>query len=80
MNFVQPIREPELVQDIANYFRKQNERNYIMFLLGIYTGLRITDILNLRVRMLRIENTIVIREKKTRKQRTTEINPVLKRR
>ncbi|HOO12111.1 MAG TPA: site-specific integrase [Bacillota bacterium] len=78
MNFVQPIREPELVQDIANYFRKQNERNYIMFLLGIYTGLRITDILNLRVRDVKNRNTIVIREKKTRKQRTTEINPVLK--
>lgn len=79
MNYVEPIRDPGKVEDIATYLRRQNERNYIMYLLGIYTGLRITDILRLRVRDVRDRNTINIREKKTGKQKICQINPVLKR-
>lgn len=79
VNFVEPIRDSRIVEDIANYFRKTNERNYIMFLCGIYTGLRISDILNLRVRDVKNRNYIIMRERKTGKQRNIEINPLLKR-
>jgi integrase len=79
MNFVEPIRDPAMVEDIANYLKKTNERNYIMFLCGIYTGLRISDILKLKVSDVKNRNNISIREKKTQKQRIFEINPLLKR-
>jgi len=46
INFVEPIRQASLVQDIASYLKRKNERDYIMFLIGIYSGLRISDILN----------------------------------
>jgi integrase len=78
MNFVQPIRDPALVEDIANYLKDNNDRNYIMFLCGIYTGLRISDILKLKVKDVKGKKSINIHEKKTGKQKTLEINPTLK--
>ena len=50
MNTVEPIRDKETVIDIAECLRKDSERNYVMFLFGIYSGLRISDILKFRVR------------------------------
>ena len=78
MNFVEPIRDPELVGLIAEYLRNQSERNYIMFMIGIYTGLRITDILNLSVSDVKNRDTINLREKKTGKQKIVVLNPILK--
>lgn len=79
MNSVEPIRDPIIVEDITGYLRQRNQRDYIMFLLGIYTGLRISDILILRVRDVRNKDYISIREKKTRKEKKFEIHPILKR-
>lgn len=78
MNYVEPIREPEKVEDISNYLRKYSERNYIMFQIGIYSGLRISDILRLRVRDVKNKDTICIREQKTGKQKIFPIAPHLK--
>jgi integrase len=78
MNFVEPIRDPAVVEDIANYLRAGSERNYIMFLTGIYTALRITDILSLKVYDVKDKDHITLREKKTGKQRIIELNPILK--
>ncbi|HCF71986.1 MAG TPA: site-specific integrase, partial [Syntrophomonas sp.] len=78
MNFVQPIRDPNMVKDIANYLRNRSERNYIMFLMGIYTGLRISDILQRRILDVKDKKNIIIREQKTQKRREIEINPLLK--
>lgn len=77
MNTVQPIRDPEVLQDIKDYLKSTNDRNYIMFLLGINTGLRISDILRLRVRDL-LGSHISIREKKTGKEKLILINAELK--
>ncbi|WP_391123470.1 tyrosine-type recombinase/integrase [Psychrobacillus sp. L3] len=83
MNFVQPIRDPVLIKQIEQFLKNNNERNYILFLLGIYTGLRISDILSLKVKDLKEKNYLIINEKKTRKKknntRTIELNPILKR-
>ncbi len=79
MNTVQPIRDIEVVRDIANYLRCQNERDYIMFMFGIYSGLRICDILNLRVRDVRGKKRIIMREKKTGKERSIPIHKDLER-
>lgn len=78
MNFVQPIRDPVMVKDFGIYLKKRNERDYIMFMLGTYTGLRISDILQLKIRDVRNKKYISMREIKTGKQRLIEINPILK--
>lgn len=37
MNFVEPIREKAVIEDIYNDLRDRNERDSLMFLLGLYT-------------------------------------------
>ena len=78
MNTVEPIRDINTVNDIADYLRSRSERDYIMFLFGIYSGLRISDILKLRVRDVKGKEKIVMREKKTGKERKFALNKVLK--
>lgn len=78
MNIVEPIRDIDLVKDVGDYLKKKNPRNYIMYLLGIYSGLRITDILNLKAKDVVSRSTISLREKKTGKQKIFQINPYLK--
>lgn len=78
MNFVQPIRDPRTVENVARYLKEHNDRNYIMFLLGIYSGLRISDILKLKIKDVRGKKYISVREKKTGKQKDIEINPILR--
>lgn len=67
MRFVQPIREKEKVRELIEFLEERNERDALMFMTGIYTGLRISDILQLRVKQVRNTQYIVIREQKTQK-------------
>ncbi len=78
MNTVEPIRDEELIDDIADYLREKSERDYVMFLFGIYSGLRISDILKFKVRDIRDRDYIIMREKKTNKERRFPINDELK--
>ncbi|OAT71289.1 site-specific integrase [Parageobacillus thermoglucosidasius] len=78
MNFVQPIRDPEKIEAIKQFLKEQNERNYMLFLIGINTGLRISDILKLKVGDVKGTH-ISTREKKTGKQKRIRITPSLKR-
>lgn len=64
--------------DVADYLRGNNERDYLMFMFGIYTGLRISDILKFRVRDVKEKDAVYIREKKTGKEKRFPINPELK--
>lgn len=78
MNFVQPIRDQETIDAIKEYLKQQSYRNYMMFVFGINTGLRIQDILRLRVRDVVGEQLIMI-EMKTKKRKFLQLNPTLKR-
>ena len=49
MNHVGPIRDPYDITLLKNYLRQWSERNYILFLFGINTGLRISDIIKVKV-------------------------------
>lgn len=81
MNTVEPIRDMGTVNDIADYLKSQCYRNYVMFVFGIYSGLRISDILRLRVRDVRGKKDVYIREKKTGKREIlsdqSELRPIL---
>ena len=78
MNTVEPIRDIEVVLDIADYLKERNRRDYVMFMFGIYSGLRICDILQFRVRDVRDKDHISRREKKTQKEKRFPINRELK--
>ncbi|KZZ82512.1 site-specific integrase [Bacillus sp. SJS] len=79
MRVVQPIRDKEMLAEIKRYLEHKNDRDYILFLLGIYTGLRIADLLRLRVGSLKDKTHITIKEKKTGKAQTIKITKSLKR-
>ena len=67
MNIVDPIKEKECINALTRIFREKNSRNLLLFLLGINTGLRVSDLLCLRVSDIKDKEIIQIREKKTNK-------------
>lgn len=77
VNFVEPIRDNQKVRDIQEYLKRTSERDYILFITGVFTGLRISDILRLKIADVKDKRFIYIREKKTSKQNIIEINKLL---
>ncbi len=69
LNTVEPIKDINTINDVMDYLKAGNERDYVLFSFGIYSGLRISDILKLRVRDIRNKKHIYMREKKTGKER-----------
>ena len=49
MNFVEPIRDSDIFHDIQAKLKNTSMRNYTLIMTGTYTGLRISDILKLKV-------------------------------
>ena len=78
LNTVEPIRDTGTIWDMAEYLGEKSERNRIMFLFGIYVGIRISDILKLKVRDVKDKNSVAIREQKTGKERRFPINDELR--
>lgn len=83
-----PITITSKVLDIQDYLKYKNERDYILFLVGITTGYRAGDLVNLKARDIRESlrrNEFTIYEgkkmnsrnikEKNRKPRTVEILP-----
>lgn len=67
MNEVQPIRDLRKVRDMEDALRQSSERDYIFFRIGINSGLRISDILKLRVGDVRDKDYFTLRMQKTNK-------------
>lgn len=78
MNTVEPLRDRTLILDMADYLKERSERDYVLFMTGIYIGRRISDILPLKIRDIRNTNYIDIREEKTGKEARVLINEELK--
>lgn len=78
MNLVEPIKDKEVVRNIVIYFKEKNERDSILFLMGIYTGLRIGDILKLRIKEVKGKKYLNIKDNKTNKTNRLEFNQELK--
>jgi len=78
MNTVQPIRDKNKIEDMKNELLKLGYKNYILFIVGINTGLRISDILNLKVYDVRDRSHITIKERKTGKEKRFLINSQLR--
>lgn len=71
MEFVQPIRELKQIETIKKLLKLKSLRDYCLFVLGINSGLRISDLLKLKISDIsergKIKDRIRLREKKTNK-------------
>jgi len=71
MEYVQPIRDKKALETMKKILKANNLRDYCLFVLEINSGLRISDLLILKVSDVyatgKIKDRIVIREKKTNK-------------
>lgn len=79
MNTVEPIRDIGIVEAVAHNLQQKSQRNYIMFCIGIYSGLRVSDILMLKVRDVKNKDVIRLIEQKTGNHRVYPIPSPLKR-
>lgn len=78
MNTVQPIRDLDTIHAIQNDLKEHNYRNYLMFEIGIYIGIRISDILNIKVKDVKNKDNLKLREIKTGKEKLMPIPGHLK--
>jgi integrase len=70
MNFVQPIRVKSEILKVKRIFDKnKNKRDLLMFLIGINSGLRISDILKLKIEDVQNLDYIELVEQKTQKNK-----------
>jgi integrase len=77
-NNIQPIRSLEEIQRIKHsLLRYCSYRDYFLFIFGSNIGLRVSDILPLRVEDVRGKTHIQIKEQKTGKFRTVYVDQYL---
>lgn len=76
---VQPLRSAEEIKEMRESLAlsTQANRNLLLFNIGINTGLRIGDIVKLRIEDVRGRSSIVIREGKTAKARTVYLDALM---
>ena len=79
MSQTEPIRNPHDVAKLLNYF-KNHPRNYVLATIGVYTALRISDILNLSCNDVydfnkgTVRNKITLVEQKSKKSKIIHLN------
>ncbi|MCH6264166.1 tyrosine-type recombinase/integrase [Neobacillus citreus] len=49
MEYVEALRDVKQINAIKKYLKKYSERDYLLFVFGINTGLKITEMLEIRV-------------------------------
>lgn len=77
MKKVQPIRDTSMIAGVKSSLMKKSYKYYIMFTIGINTGLRVSDILSLKVSDVSYRSHIIIKEMKTDKIKRFLINAQL---
>jgi integrase len=81
MAATQPIRSKKEVRNILDFYKKRGQvRNYVLVCIGVFTALRISDILRLNCDDLydfetgSVRESITVREKKTGKLQTIALH------
>lgn len=70
---MQPIRDADMLEQFKKVLESWSLRNWFLFFLGINSGLRISDLVPLRVSDL-MGSHLVLREQKTQKAKRLKIN------
>ena len=76
---VQPLRTTYEIEQMREALGQTNQasRNLLLFNFGINTGLRISDIISLRVEDVKGKTSFIIKEGKTQKPRKIYLNSLL---
>ncbi len=74
LNTVQPIRDLVMIAEMKRVLLQQSYRNYFLLVMGINTGLRISDLIRLKVIDVKDKSHIILTEKKTKKVKRFKIN------
>lgn len=69
MQYVEPIRDAKKLESMKKILRGQSKRDYLLFVMGINTGLRISDLLRMKVEDVTEKDFFWVKEKKTKKMR-----------
>lgn len=77
-HIAEPIKSKKDIQAIEQYLEEHNERDYVIWILGLNSGLRVSDIVGLNVSDVVDKTHITIIEKKTQKRKSFYINDKLK--
>jgi len=77
-HMAEPIRSKDDIHKIEKYLKEHNERDYVIWVLGLNSGLRVSDIVGLNVSDVVNQTHIYIIEKKTQKKKAFYINDKLK--
>lgn len=64
MKYVQPIRDKNKIEEIKTYLKENGSRDLLLFTMGINTGLRISDLLKLKVVDVKGKSHVEIKEQK----------------
>lgn len=73
MECVEPIRDKKKIKLVKTILKQNSMRNYLLFLVGINSGLRISDILKLKVSDVMNKRYIELKEQKTGKYKKIPI-------
>ena len=49
MNYVEPIKKKNDIKKMYHVLQTKSDRDYLLFKLAIHTGMRLTDLLHLKV-------------------------------
>ena len=78
-HIAEPIKSKKDIQTVKQYLKEHNYRDYVIWVLGLNSGLRVSDIVGLNVSDVVDKTHITIIEKKTQKRKSFYINDKLKR-
>lgn len=81
-NSMEPIKDFKMIKDISDYLLvssvRHGQRNQLLWLMGIYFGLRISKLLEFKVRDVRNKDIVFTRGNKRNRERKLIINKELK--
>jgi integrase len=74
---VQPLRSKKKIETMKWSLKRWcGPRDYILFLIGINTGLRVSDLVKLKTKDVKRKKSIIVREGKTKKPRTLNLGNI----
>ena len=78
-HIAEPLKNKKDIEKVEKYLQSKNKRNYVIWVLGLNSGLRVSDIVGLNVSDVVNRTHITVIEKKTGKKKSFYINDKLKR-
>ena len=76
---MQPIKKKKLIEDIKNWLMNEKDEKYsFLFTMGCNTGLRVSDLLKLKVDDVKGKSVLRVISEKTEKELGVPLNPYIR--